>query len=337
MTIVPTFCHYDLIHWHLPCREEKTNLAFKTAAIFLCGFCIFGFRLQWKNRRHGLYSFMLEMGQRLSMAKFSERHGLEAPEAEINVRADAPQEMRHMVLDFAYEFGLSPSPMRSLLCHLLMKTSNSDNWSEWPNIAGECDGLIEGCPWYDVYDIIEEIYLTFLKPDYYAYGKDPHYTAELFSSKMNRYFRREGIGWQLVDGKIELRGSEIFEMAVHEARAELAAHGKQTASTELHEAIHDLSRRPSPDATGAVHHAMSALECVTRELCGNNQSTLGGLIKQYPTTFPKPLDQAIEKLWGYSSEHGRHIKEGNPPSFEEAELIVGLCGVLCRYLARKLR
>jgi hypothetical protein len=161
--------------------------------------------------------------------------------------------------------------------------------------------------------------------------------AEHFSEEINRYFRGRGIGWQLVDGQIEVRGSEAFEEAVHQAKEILDSQGRRTATIELHEAILDLSRRPAPDITGAIQHAMAALECVSREVVNDQKPTLGDLIKRNPNLFPKPLDQAIEKAWGYTSETGRHLKEGNSPTFEEAELIVGLAGVLCRYLAKKLQ
>ena len=44
---------------------------------------------------------------------------------------------------------------------------------------------------------------------------------------------------------------------------------------------------------------------------------------------------AAEKLWGYASEYGRHVKEGAIAQFEEAELLVGLSGALGVYLMRK--
>jgi len=271
------------------------------------------------------------------MARFSERHGFDTTDAEIRITNDAPEELRSVVLHIAYEVGLSYSQLRSLMCSLLRKRADPNNWSEWPNLANECEGLIQNCQWYEVYDIIEEIYRRFLDPDFYDRTHGRAHFATKFAAEINRYFCREGIGWHLIEDVIEVRGPEAFETAVHEARQELSSLGKKTATSELHEAIKDLSRRPEPDCTGAVQHAMSALECVAREVCGNSQLTLGQLMKRYPTTFPKPLDQAIEKLWGYTSETGRHLREGNPPSFEDVELIVGLSGVLCRYLARRLQ
>lgn len=119
------------------------------------------------------------------------------------------------------------------------------------------------------------------------------------------------------------------------AVAILGESGQSTAGTELHEAIQDLSRRPEPDPTGAVQHAMAALECVAREITGDSKATLGEIIKRFPDAIPKPLDSAIDKAWGFASEQGRHIREGRAPERDEAELIVGLAAALCTYLVRK--
>jgi hypothetical protein len=134
--------------------------------------------------------------------------------------------------------------------------------------------------------------------------------AEKFADEINRYFTGRGIGWHLVDGRIEVRGSESFEEAVQGARVAMEEIGHRTAANELHEAIRDLSRKPEADVTGAIQHAMAALECAARAAVGNERATFGELVKRNPDLFPKPLDQALDKVWGYASETGRHLKEG---------------------------
>jgi len=271
-------------------------------------------------------------------SRFSNRHGYSPADAEITVRHEAPDELRSVVVEIAYESGFTPNPLRTLVCRVLRARPNPSNWSEYPNVDGEIRQLLDTCEWYYVYDVIEEIYSALSSGGMIARSRRGSSDgAENFSQEINRYFRGRGIGWQLVDGQIEMRGSEAFEEAVHGAKDALDAQGRSTATTELHEAIRDLSRRPEPDITGAIQHAMAALECVTRDVAGDQKPTLGELIKRYPDVFPKPLDQAVEKAWGYTSETGRHLKEGKTPTYEDAELIVGLCGVLCRYLAKKLQ
>src|SRR5690606_4576143 len=81
--------------------------------------------------------------------------------------------------------------------------------------------------------------------------------VEYFSEEINRYFRGRGIGWQLSEGHIEVRGPESFEKSLHDAHLSFEETGRNTAASELHEAILDLSRRPDPDLTGAIQHAMA--------------------------------------------------------------------------------
>src|SRR5258706_14861451 len=124
----------------------------------------------------------------------------------------------------------------------------------------EVRGHIDNCPWFRIYDIIEKLHLRIQQ-------RDPQKAAE-FEQKLNSFFSEEGIGWQLVNGVVETRGPEAFEAGVREAREALISGGFPTASNELHEALLDLSRRPKPDITGAIHHSTGALEAVARVVCG---------------------------------------------------------------------
>jgi len=257
------------------------------------------------------------------MDSFSRRNGLIRPDAEITIRNDAPQEVRDAVVQIAYQCEQKPSDLRSLLCGLLYRSPDNKNWTEFPNVDSEVRSLISECEWFEVYDFVEKVF------------EECGYLSDNYAEEINRCFRVKGVGWQLIDGRVEMRGSEVFELAVRQGLQELHTLGRNTAATELHEALIDLSRRPEAESTGAIQHAMAALECLTRDVIGN-QDTLGQLVRQNRELFPSPVDQIVEKAWGYTSNFGRHLVEGRPPHFEEAELVVGLSGVLCRYLTRKL-
>ncbi len=255
------------------------------------------------------------------MESFSRRQGLTRPDAEIHIRNDAPQVVRDAVIQIAYKSGVKPSELRSLLCAILFRAPDRGNWSEFPNIDSEVRELIEDCEWFEVYDLIEEL------------AKKSSSREQAFSEDMNRFFHIAGVGWQLVGEHVEMRGSEVFELTVRQGQSELRQQGRTTAANELHEALNDLSRRPVPETTGAIQHAMAALECVARDVTGS-KATLGQLVQRNAGIFPPPIDQIVEKAWGYTSNYGRHLTEGQPPQFEEAELMVGISGVLCRYLSR---
>lgn len=259
---------------------------------------------------------------------FSRRHGYLPPDREIRVREDAPQEFRVALL-FLWrdELRLYASPLREIACRVLLRLPDPNNWSE-PNVWEEIQGLVMNCEWYQVYDLTEAIYKLL------AEEVAPN-IANTFAARINEHFRSMGIGWQLVNGVIETRGTEAFESAVRGAVEALQEIGRPTASDEIHKALQDLSRRPEPDLTGAIQHAMAALECVARDICGGSNATLGEIMKKYHGILPKPLPTAVEKLWGYTSEVGRHLQEGCVPDREEAELVVGVAASVAAYLAKK--
>lgn len=267
--------------------------------------------------------------------RFSRRHGFEPKETEIRVRHEASRKFREAVIAMAYESGARPSRLRSVMCRVLRTSPDPDNWSD-ANVAREVDGLLSSCDWYEVYDIIEAIWLVLLDVDTELPAEANREPArEYFTRELNLYFRKEGIGWQLVDGKVQLRGPEVFERSVGAAHAALTDSGRPTAAQELHQALLDISRRPSPDVTGAIQHSVAALECVVRDVTGEQKPTLGELLKRNPDLLPPPLGQCVEKAWGYASERGRHVREGREPEIEDAELVVGIAASVTHYLTRR--
>ena len=265
------------------------------------------------------------------MTSFSERHGL-TTDIPIQTR-EAPSALRSTIVDLAYSAGLKPSELRKIVCKVLFETPDPNNWSERPNIDDEVRRLLEDAQWNDVYDVIENVAVAVNGTQHALFPTRSKEYRE-FESELNRLFRRRGIGWQLRDFLIEYRGDEGVAAALDAAPRLLVETGRQTAATVLHEALKDLARRPSAEVTGAVQHAMAALECVARDK-GATKETLGELIRRGRVQLPPPLDQAVAMIWGFASNNGRHLTEGRPPTFAEAELIVGLCAVLSMYLARK--
>ena len=262
---------------------------------------------------------------------FSRRLGYRAEEAEITIREDAPEGLRFSVLQIACELGMRPSTIRDVMCRVLLTAPNPGNWGEYPNIWDEVNLHVQSCDWFKVYDVAEAIHQALSQRD-----SD---TADQYEERLNDHFRERGIGWQMQSGEIVIRGSESFSAVTEEAGQVLADDNRPTAAREIHEAIEDLSRRPDPDISGAIQHAMAAMECVAREVTGQGNLTLGAIISQHAAAmgiFP-PLDQALRKLWGYASQEGRHLQEGQDPRFEEAELVVSVAASVCVYLSKKAR
>lgn len=283
-----------------------------------------------RGKRHVLSLVEISMN---TNARFSARQGYTVPEAEITIRHEAPDWLRSLVVQIAYESGVSASELRSMLCELLFEAPDPDNWSE-PNVNREVHWLLRKAQWFQIYDFIELIATALQNPTASALAANPD-PMEYFIAKMNEAFRRKGVGWQLVNGQIQIRGPESFEAAVRESTDQLEASGRKVASQEMHQALADLSRRPQPDVTGAIQHSMAALECVIRDVAGDPKATLGELLKKHPDLLPAPLDNALSKIWGFASEQGRHLRENQAPDIKEAELVVGLSGVLTSYLMKK--
>jgi len=257
---------------------------------------------------------------------FSKRQGLfSIKEKEITVREDAPEGLRGFIKMAYYDLNKNPSDLRAITTRVLKIAPDNNNWSEFPNIDWEVGEHLDNCEWYLVYDIIETIIQKL---------KEPERTT--FINEINEYFIVNGIGWKIVNGQIETRGDEVFETAVKTVVSVLETAKLETAKTEIKEALIDLSRRPTPDITGAIQHSLACLECVAREATGDKKATLGELIKKHPNVIPKPLDIAIEKIWGFTSEQGRHLREGQAPEYLEAELVVELSSAISTYLGKKI-
>lgn len=256
---------------------------------------------------------------------FSKRFGhFKIKENEIVVREDAPQELRDYIRTAFYDLKKMPSELLPIVCKVL-KVAPEGNWTEYPNIDYEIKSNLDNCEWFLIYDIIEGI-IKNLKPD----------ECKMFTDDLNDYFKVNGIGWKIENKQIETRGDEVFESAVKTVESVLESAKLRKAKTEIREALKDLSRRPQPDVTGAIQHSLACLECVTREVAGDRKSTLGELMKKFPGVIPTPLDQAVTKIWGFTSEQGRHLREGQTPGYIEAELIVEVSAAISTYLGKKL-
>ena len=259
--------------------------------------------------------------------RFSDRYQYRETEREIVVRDDAPEGLRFAILLIAENAGMSPGTIRNVICSVLLVRPDPSNWSEYPNIWDEVNGLIKNCSWFKVYDIAEAIHAAFA-----AQHSDG---ADMFQERLNEYLRENGIGWQMTAGRVVYRGSEAFTEATREAAAVLVQTGRSAAANEVHEALADISRRPTPDVTGAIQHSIAALECTARDVTGEPNFTLGRLVPRLALT--PPLDTAVEKLWGYASERARHIREGQAVSSEEAELVVSVACAVCTFLSKRGR
>lgn len=260
---------------------------------------------------------------------FSKRHGYSSAAPEITVWEDAPEGLRYVLLSAAHDkCKITPFTLRDIVCDVLRTRPDPDNWTPYPNVWVEVEGLVYGCEWFRVYDIVEAIAKRL--------ERKHHPDEKWFEDEINDCMREMGIGWQLRNGLVQARGDDAHELLLAQARDTLETAGMPTAENELTEAVSDLSRRPNPDLSGAVHHAMAALECVAREVTGDTKATLGKIAGSYKDLFPKPIDEVVTKAWGYASENARHGREDRTLGRSEAQLVVGLSSSVAMYLIQKM-
>jgi hypothetical protein len=265
------------------------------------------------------------------MAKvFSERNNLRRA-VPIEIRGDAPERFRQYAFDaikhfYPYE-SLAPDFVHVSLGKLPPDVSRS---RYAPGAWDLAHYAIFEAPWFKVYDLIELFYAKLRG----AKDKEP---AMTFLNLTNTFFEDFGYAYRLESqGDLVYRGDEAFESAVGTAKISLESAGLVTAAAEIHEALQDLIKRPSPDLTGAIQHAIAGLECAANQVSGESGFELGRLLKKRQDLFPQPLGTVLSQMYGYASNNGRHLNEGQEPDFAEAELIVGVAATAATYLARKL-
>jgi hypothetical protein len=258
---------------------------------------------------------------------FSERHGYNQPPDHNFIYEDASERLRQYIITVILEeMNQNAHFLRSMICASLSFRPDPDNWSEG-NVYQEAERLMHEVQWYEVYDIIETCARHFAQQNYRLSDK--------FTEHINRGFTRFGIGWILQDGLVQTRGDDVFQSVKAEAIGTLEENGFSRANRELKEAFADLSRRPEPDLTGTITHSVGALESVAKDLCGEPKLTLGEILKKHPDLMPTPIVAAVEKLWGYSSDVARHIREDRNVLREEAQFVLGISASLISYLMEK--
>jgi hypothetical protein len=257
--------------------------------------------------------------------RFSRRHGLTRRHNGPLLYHSAPERLRVGTLSLLHnEMNKSPRWIRETICNVCRVRPDPNNWSH-PNIWQEAEGLVYRAEWFEFYDFVESC----------AEAERSGHGLDGFETSINRLFEEEHVGWRLTNGVLEVHGEDSLEDVLGTPEEELDQSGFAVAAKEFREARTDLSRRPEPDLSGAVQHAMAALESVARVFSGDSKLTLGQIIKAYPDLLPSPVNDAAAKLWGFASEQGRHGRESRRLEWAETLLIVGIAGTLCSYMIAK--
>ncbi len=259
---------------------------------------------------------------------FSKRYGYSLP-TKVGVRDDAPPEVRSAIVFVCSELGtcLLPWQVQKAICDVQKRivpapTGGAVTWTDVQEMLMACD-------WTQVYDAVERVDQLLRAEQWYQKS------AESFEHQINGLFIDHGIGWKLEEGELKVRGEEEFEFVSRRAREELALANKSVAEHEMAEVVRSLSRRPDPNITGAIRHAIAALEAYCRDELGDPNANVTTRIVELK--LPKPLDEALLKLWAYANDQARHMRDSNNPGNAEAELVVSVAAAAIVYISARKR
>jgi hypothetical protein len=80
---------------------------------------------------------------------------------------------------------------------------------------------------------------------------------------------------------------------------------------------------------------LGSLECLARAITGDPRAILSEILKKHPDLFPRPLHEALSKVWGSALIEAHHLKEDQQPKRKEAKLLVGLTAMVATYWSKK--
>lgn len=180
------------------------------------------------------------------------------------------------------------------------------------------------CRWYRAYEFIEFVIET---------QKDAE--LELF---INNVLETELSGYRLIENKFVPVTEKIEVDAIKKAILELPFAG---VSAHLKQAMNHLSRHESPDYRNSIKESISAVECMAREVSGNQKATLGdalSVLEKNGKLHPA-LKKGFSAIYGYSNDEGgiRHAMLDEPNlSVNDAKFFLVVCASFINYLKTKL-
>ena len=262
---------------------------------------------------------------------FSKRYGLR-PTPEGLMYEDIPEPARvglyHLVtqsFDKKY-LALYDVICRALRIPVKLKTTlRSDSTG-----SSEIEDLIMKCQYWQFYDICEVMWQSLE----YEWDRDS------LSDEINTLFREEHMGFELRDGKVEKIGSGFIDARIKEARYLLKEPEFTGADKHFEKALKALNTRPNPDVENCVKDAISAIESVGRIIFNDEKALLSDIIRKMARnkTIPKPLDEAIQKVYAYRGDqpgvaHG--LVGTSKVTIDEAEFVLAMSAAIIIYLVKK--
>lgn len=165
---------------------------------------------------------------------------------------------------------------------------------------------------------------------------------DAYGAKVNEALAREGLAYQMVDGKIAPLDPESDGLGLETANPVEDSDDKfAPVRRQYQRALDALNGRPS-DPLAAIRESLNALEALGRILIGKPKASFGEAIDKVLGSSPhrRALAAALKALYGYSStvpgaRHGEH--ETVDIQFPEAAFVVRSAGAAIAMLIAEHR
>jgi tetratricopeptide (TPR) repeat protein len=258
---------------------------------------------------------------------FSKRYGLR-PTPEGLMYEDVPERARvglfHIVRQFFEDKYLDLYQVLCVALRIPLDTNRANVYLA----SGAIEKLIMNCQWWQFYDTCEVLW------------QGLEYKRDNLSEEINTLFREEHLGFELRGGKVEKIGSGFIDARVKEARYLLKEPEFTGADKHFEKAMKALNARPNPDVENCIKDAVSAIESVGRIIVNDEKALLSDIIKDMAKnkTIPKPLDEAIQKIYAYRGDqpgvaHG--LVGTSKVTIDEAEFVLAMSAAIIIYLVKK--
>jgi len=262
--------------------------------------------------------------------RFSDRLQIRRPVGGL-VYEDAPEGLRNGFLNALERHGPPSGGWGELYtgCETALDkwSSRSDPFIDMTWIAA----LLNGCKWYEFYDLVETVIDAFER----GYSG-----ASAFVNDVNQVLVRNYVGYEIRDYRVERVGAREAEVAIAEARGILRDPELQAADEQFQKAIGFFNQRPQPDVENCVKDAVGAVEALARILLGKPSIQLNDAIKEIGEQrgIHKALQQMVDKLYAYRGDApgAAHGKTGAKPPITplDAEFVLHTSAACIVYLAR---
>ena len=190
---------------------------------------------------------------------------------------------------------------------------------------------------YENYEELKEKFFNFKYNEIYDFIEQlisitkGAYDSEL-SKNFNNVFKRELIGYRIIDGKVTDIDNEEEYKEVEKASGE----------NHIEKAIKLLYDRKNPDYKNSIKESISAVEKICKEITKSKNATLSECLKKLEKKefYHPAFKDALNKLYGFTGDKGgiRHSDYKNknlPTTFECAKFMLVICSAFVNYLKEK--